>query len=243
MERRKLEHHTTRGIRPWVLQDDKFIEWEDNAGLLWIHGALIQKLSEDGNLFNDRNQAPPAIAFFYFDLTRQDTSSVATTLHTIVLQLSAQSPRPYKGLDDEYNLCNGQGLQYLQNILQQLLREIAGHTYIILDGLDECDDNDLDQLIDLVSSLRTWTETPLHLLITSRLLHIFKKRLEGVTYMFDQSFKRTSNHSLLLATSCRGCGYLAGERGDVGRGRRYSELEVGEIELTQYRSYDLHVIS
>lgn len=115
---------------------------------------------------------------------------MATTLRTIVLQLSAQSPRPYRALDDEYNLCNGQGLQYLQNILRELLRELAGHTYIILDGLDECDDNDLDQLVDLVSSLRTWTETPLHLLITSRLLYIFKKRLEGVTYIaleFDRA--------------------------------------------------------
>ncbi|KAJ7774145.1 hypothetical protein DFH07DRAFT_988126 [Mycena maculata] len=125
---------------------------------------------------------PPAVAFFYYDFRNKETQTVEIALRRIVLQLSAQSPHPYRVLDEHYNLSNGQTLpcfQDLQQILEQLLREI-GRTYIILDALDECDVGEFDQLVDLVSALRAWAETPLHLLFTSQPRPVFTEGFEGI---------------------------------------------------------------
>jgi hypothetical protein len=103
-------------------------------------------------------------------------------LRRILLQLSAQSPHPYTVLRNQYTASSGQKLptyQELVGILTQLLREL-GPTYIILDALDECDDEDFAKLFDLVSTLRAWKETPLHLMITSQPRDIFTENFEGV---------------------------------------------------------------
>ncbi|KAJ7760101.1 hypothetical protein DFH07DRAFT_771988 [Mycena maculata] len=104
-------------------------------------------------------------------------------LRRITLQLSAQSPFPYRALNKYYMLSSGQTLpsyEDLHCVLQQLLREL-GRTYIVLDALDECNDNDFEQLVRLGSTLRAWTETPLHLLFTSQPRRIFTEGFRGVT--------------------------------------------------------------
>ncbi|KAJ7759408.1 ankyrin repeat-containing domain protein [Mycena maculata] len=89
-----------------------------------------------------------------------------------------------KVLDECYILLNhGQTLpsyEDLHDILRQLLREL-GQTYIILDALDKCDDNEFVPLVDLVSALREWAETPLHILFTSQPHQIFTQGFEGIT--------------------------------------------------------------
>ncbi|KAJ7246198.1 ankyrin repeat-containing domain protein [Mycena rebaudengoi] len=160
---RQKQHETQKlrkeGTGRWFLEGNTFIEWQDNAGLLWIQGAsgtgksvlsssVIQKLIDDQQLFADF-QKSSAVAFFYFDFKAKDRNVVETALRRIILQLSAQSPHLYRVLDDHYNLSRGQALpsyQDLQRIVQLLLREL-GRTYIILDALDECPDTELGELI------------------------------------------------------------------------------------------------
>lgn len=145
---------------------------------------MIGKLFTDKELFKTMDVAlsPPAIAFFYYDFRNKETQSVEIALRRIILQLSAQSPYPYRALDKHYMLSKGQTLpsyKDLEKILQQLLREL-GRTYIVLDALDECDDDDFGQLIALVSTLRAWTDTPLHILITTQPREIFTHRFQDV---------------------------------------------------------------
>ncbi|KAJ7467223.1 hypothetical protein B0H11DRAFT_51465, partial [Mycena galericulata] len=126
-------------------------------------------------LFDDGEKSrPPAVTFFYFDFRDKERQSVESALRRIVLQLSAQSPHSYRALDEQYKLSNGQKLpsyEDLQKILQQLLSEL-GRTYVVLDALDECDE--LSQIADLISTLRHWTDSPLHLFITSQTRQILE---------------------------------------------------------------------
>ncbi|KAF8122515.1 ankyrin repeat-containing domain protein [Mycena galopus ATCC 62051] len=162
------------GTGQWLLENDKFVNWEKNGGVLWIEGNLIQQL------FAQEPQSTCAVGFFYFDFRQKETQSVEIALRQIVLQISAQAPHPYETLNKHYELSKGQKLpnsQDLHGILYRLLGEL-GCTYIVLDALDECDD--FKEIVTLVSVLRAWKETPLHLLITSQNRDVFTKGFNGV---------------------------------------------------------------
>ncbi|KAJ6527962.1 hypothetical protein DFH09DRAFT_1413883 [Mycena vulgaris] len=180
------------GTGQWLLNNDQFVKWQNYAGSLWIRGesgtgksvlssAVISTLTEDRRLLGTRGKSS-AVAFFYFDFNFKQGQPVETALRRLILQLSAQSPDPYTALDEWWNSSSGQtfpNYKALHEILEQLLRGL-GHTYIVLDALDECEQGQNKLLIDLISKLRQWTETPLHLLITSQPRASFTRAFEQV---------------------------------------------------------------
>ncbi|KAJ6527979.1 ankyrin repeat-containing domain protein [Mycena vulgaris] len=168
------------GTGQWLLNNDQFVKWQNYAGSLWIQGhsgtgksvlssAVISTLTEHRRLLGPRGKSC-AIAFFYFDINFKEGQPVEAAVRRLVLQLSDQAPDPYGALDKWFKSSGGQivpDYNALVEILEQLLRGL-GHTYIVLDALDECEEGQHKLLIDLISKLRQWTETPLHLLITSQ---------------------------------------------------------------------------
>ncbi|KAJ7770952.1 hypothetical protein DFH07DRAFT_914759 [Mycena maculata] len=193
-KQRDTEKLRKDGTGLWFLEGSTFIEWQDNAGSLWIEGpsgagksvlssTVIKELfSEEKLLEHGDKPSCPAVAFFYFDFRNKEAQSIEIALRRIVLQLSAHSPDPYRALHNHYELSNGQklpGYEDLCKVLQQLFREL-GRTYIVLDALDECDDGDFSQLVDLVSMLREWIETPLHLFFASQTRQIFTEGFRGI---------------------------------------------------------------
>ncbi|KAJ7114064.1 ankyrin repeat-containing domain protein [Mycena epipterygia] len=183
----------TKGTGDWLLHNDKFIQWQDNAGALWIRGpsgagksvlssAVISKLYEDRQLFKDVEKSPPAIAYFYFDFNDKKGQAVERALQRIVLQLSTHSPARCKALNELYMQSNGQTLPTcgdLQKVLRLLLLELD-RTYIVLDALDECNDTDHNELVEVILMLQSWTQIPLHLLITSQPRNIFTDSFKGI---------------------------------------------------------------
>ncbi|KAJ7898904.1 hypothetical protein B0H14DRAFT_3852971 [Mycena olivaceomarginata] len=123
------KQHDTEKLRKdgtghWFLEGDRFIEWQDHAGFLWIEGpsgagksvlssTVIKQLFADARLFDDGEKSrPPAVAFFYFDFRDKERQSVESALRRIVLQLSAQ----YRALDEQYKLSNGQKLPSYEDL-------------------------------------------------------------------------------------------------------------------------------
>ncbi|KAJ7618021.1 ankyrin repeat-containing domain protein [Roridomyces roridus] len=188
-ETQKLRH---AGTGRWFLEGERFLEWQDNAGSFWIQGAsgtgksvlsssIIQKLLNDRELFADLGK-PFGLGFFYFDFKCKDESAVEAALRRIVLQLSAQAPRPFRLLDKCYCVSRGQVLptrEDLQRMLTDLFKEI-GRVYIVVDALDECPDAELAQLLSFISLLREWKDTPLHLVFTSQPRSIFTESFMDV---------------------------------------------------------------
>ncbi|KAJ6548674.1 hypothetical protein B0H19DRAFT_1379043 [Mycena capillaripes] len=179
-EMAEKQHDTERlrkdGTGRWFLEGTQFIEWEDNGGSLWIEGpsgagksvlsaTVINQLFTHQPQFEDTDNPPPlnAVAFFHFDFREKERQSVE-----IVLRRITSSGQKLPSYED------------FVKILHQLLREL-GRTYIILDALDECGDSSIKQLLDLISTLRTWSPTSLHLLITNQPRQIFTKALDGVS--------------------------------------------------------------
>ncbi|KAJ6487630.1 hypothetical protein C8R45DRAFT_253502 [Mycena sanguinolenta] len=216
---RQKQHETQKlrqeGTGRWFLEGNAFVEWEDNPGLLWIQGAsgtgksvlsssVIHKLIGDQQLFEDFDKTS-AVAFFYFDFKAKDSNAVETALRRIVLQLSAQSPHPYTTLDKQYQLSRGQALpEYpeLLRLLKELLQEL-GRAYIILDALDECPETEFRRLMDLISALRGWTSSPLHLLITSQCRAGLTEELGEVPGVFLESKFTQPDIELFIASELR----------------------------------------
>ncbi|KAF7348832.1 HET-domain-containing protein [Mycena venus] len=198
------KQHDTQKLRKegtgsWFLEGRMFIEWQDSPGSLWIQGpsgsgktvlssAVIRKLFDDQQLSEDLGKSC-AVAFFYFDFKTKEGQTVETALRRIVLQLSAQSPYRYRALDKHYNLSKGQTLPSyhdLRSVLEELLGELQ-RTYILLDALDECQDSEIEQLMDLISMLRGWSWTPLPLLITSQHRKSFTEEFKDLPCVFLES--------------------------------------------------------
>ncbi|KAJ7286594.1 ankyrin repeat-containing domain protein [Mycena rebaudengoi] len=187
-ETQKLRHEGT-GI--WFLDGRQLTEWIEKPGSLWIEGnsgtgksvissTVIRKLLHDRP---PSDHGRTAVGYFYFDFRDDKKQLVDTMLRSVVFQLSGQSLDPYAALNSQYaRLSQGQTLpttQDLLGILNQLRSEFR-RTYIVLDALDEGRDTDLQDLVELLSKLRTRTERSLHLLFTSQPREIFTAGFKGV---------------------------------------------------------------
>ncbi|KAJ7779511.1 hypothetical protein DFH07DRAFT_1030384 [Mycena maculata] len=206
------------GTGRWLLDGDKFIEWQDNAGFLWIQGpgfqALIRRVAGAGKsvlsstaistlitekkLYKamENSPPPPAVAFFYFDFRIPEAQRVEAALCRIVLQLSAQSPHPYKVLDEHYDLSKGQTLptfQELHGILEKLLREI-GRTYIVLDALDECEVGEFDELVEFVLTLRACPVRSLPKVSEASLVSLLGLMEEDIRFFVADEIKTKSKY-------------------------------------------------
>ncbi|KAJ7112592.1 hypothetical protein C8R44DRAFT_985049 [Mycena epipterygia] len=172
----------------------KLREWLEFPPDMARKQHAMQKLHHEGTgnwflnviaqLFGDQATVrTSAVAYFYFDFRNEQTQLVEIMLRSIILQLSAQSPNKYAALDQQYKLSQGQTLPTYQNlldILDKLLLNL-GSIYIVLDALDECKEHNL--LVQLISRLRAWSKTPLHLLFTSQTREMFTASFEGLEHV------------------------------------------------------------
>jgi hypothetical protein len=126
-----------------------------------------------------------AVAYFYFDF-RNERQRMDIMLRSIIWQLSGQSPSPYSALHRLYAMLkNGTILPQhvdLLGVLKNLLSELD-QTYIVIDGLDECDKTHWEPLVQFLCILCHPNKNVLHLLFTSQPLEKFQKAFMGVTFI------------------------------------------------------------
>ncbi|KAJ7855163.1 ankyrin repeat-containing domain protein [Mycena olivaceomarginata] len=202
----ELQHE---GTGSWFLDSDQFKGWKEKPGSLWIRGdsgtgKSVLSSIVIRQLFSQR-QHGTAITYFYFDFRDEKSQRVKIMLQSIILQLSAQSPNSYSALEREFESSQGQTLptyNKLLGIFEELLSDF-GHTYFILDALDECNEHQV--LVQLIIRLRDWTTQSLHLLFTSQPREIFAEPFEGallvvltpdITHNDIQRFINSELHSL-----------------------------------------------
>jgi hypothetical protein len=129
--------------------------------------------------------ARSAVAFFYFDF-RNERQRMDIMLRSIIWQLSGQSPSPYSALHQLYEtLKYGTILPQrvdLLGVLKDLLSELE-QTYIVIDGLDECNKTDWKHLIKFIHSLCHPAKNAPHLLFTSQPLEEFKNTFKDLIFI------------------------------------------------------------
>ncbi|KAF7344901.1 HET-domain-containing protein [Mycena venus] len=208
-------HHKATGR--WLLHEDRFIKWKATPGSLWIKGISgTGKSVLSSTVIEEITVACPersAVAYFYFDFSNE-RKHMAIMLRSIIWQLSRRSPLPYSALHRLYKTLGNGTIQpqhiYLQGVLEDLLSELD-QTYIIIDGLDECDKTDWKLLIQFICSLRHPTKNPPHLLFTSQPLEEFQKAFKDVTFIELGSVVSTSDIRSFVSSEVPGIGNWASD--------------------------------
>ncbi|KAJ7259052.1 hypothetical protein C8J57DRAFT_1185306, partial [Mycena rebaudengoi] len=180
-------HHEATGR--WLLRDGRFIRWKDMPGSLWIKGISgTGKSVLSSTVIVEIVKACPArsaVAFFYFDF-RNERQHMDLMLRSIVWQLSGRSPYPYRSLCQLHKtLENGTILPQhvdLLGVLTDLLSELD-QTYIVVDGLDECNRTDWKHLIKFIHSLYNPAKNAPHLLFTSQPVQEFQTAFKDVAFI------------------------------------------------------------
>ncbi|KAJ7240942.1 hypothetical protein C8J57DRAFT_1726923 [Mycena rebaudengoi] len=149
-----------------------------------------------------------AFGYFYFDF-RNERQRVDIMLQSIIWQLSGRSPSLYSTLHRLYkSLGNGtihpQPVE-LQGVLEDLLSEFD-RTYIIIDGLDECNKTDWNALVQFLCSLYHPTKDSLHLLFTSQPLKEFRKTFKSVAFIELDFTATTGNIRSFVGSEVCGLG-------------------------------------
>ena len=205
------------GTGQWLLDLEAYTNWRDSSpGLLWLYGAagcgktiLCSTVIED--LQNDRRKRS---AYWYFQFSDDATQRICNMMRSFIRQLST-SPLPAainQLWQDHKTPGSDPGIEELAKALDEVINNLGGEVFIIMDALDECpqtpDQPARKELLARIRNLLTKHSENLHILVTSRPEHDLypelkshpainvEKFVEGDVRQFLKSALRTGDLKL-----------------------------------------------
>ncbi|KAI1348196.1 hypothetical protein F5Y01DRAFT_307013 [Xylaria sp. FL0043] len=180
---KRVEEARTSGTCEWLLQHDKFREWDeaDSSVILWLQGSpgagktfLTSKVitHTQARLKTERNQE--GFAFFYCDRNDEERRNPLSVLKSYVRQLSTtiESPKCVRpqllGLYEK--LRQDASELGFDDCTDQLLESVNLYrkTTLVLDALDECEPDSRKKIIKTIEVLLSKSQRPLKIFISSR---------------------------------------------------------------------------
>lgn len=151
----------------WVLSHTVFSRWlnEDTNSVLWLHGdpgkgktmmsiSLIQELASIVHLAGHTGVGQ---AYFFCDNKDSRRNTATSILRGLVYQLICQFPKVCVFLREQWEKQKDQLFASSNSVhsLWRILRMIAGHealekVYIVIDALDECDIESMEEFLSLL---------------------------------------------------------------------------------------------
>lgn len=178
------------GSGEWFTKSSTFTIWlESDNSFLWLYGfagcgksVLCSTAIQHAFRYQHREHGY-ALGFFFFtfnDSSKQDASGL---LRALLLQLSGQ----ISGVDEDlarlketYN-CGIPPVQTLMAYLRGAISRIS-QVFIFLDALDECPiDSTRSEVLSVIRTIRNWSLSGLHLLVTSRAVPEIRHELSDVS--------------------------------------------------------------
>ncbi|KAB2573050.1 Vegetative incompatibility protein HET-E-1 [Lasiodiplodia theobromae] len=176
----------------WILEDETFRSWRngDTNHLLWIKGGpgkgktmimagLVDILSEEAR----NSEGAVALSYFFCQNSESELRNVTSIVKGLIYMLAFQETSLVDHLKKKYEaggeevFTGPKALFTLWNVLEDMLRDLHGATvYLLVDGLDECDDPEFDNFLRLLSQCNVTTPGKVKWLVTSRPL----QRIEDV---------------------------------------------------------------
>lgn len=159
----------------WFLKSQIFLTWKmAPCSFLWLHdkagsGKTILSSTVIHTLLVEE-ELKKVVVYFYFDFQTREKQLLQSFLSSVILQLVSSNNETLRTLEDFPNArsCGAArpAIKYLKATLR-LISEKLPTTYLIIDALDECEDR--DELLESLEDLRSWNQSNLHVLATSRL--------------------------------------------------------------------------
>lgn len=166
------QHHPETG--QWFLRSPMFADWMmGKTSFLWLHGipgcgktilssTIIKELK-------DRKKSDQTVLYYFFTFSDKSMQEYEGMIRSLIAQMVAASIEgSQKYVDQLYAACakgtQQPSVQKLLDTLRDMLRG-AGHIYIIVDALDECE-NRGKGLFHVIRELQLIPE--IRLLVTGR---------------------------------------------------------------------------
>ncbi|KAI1742078.1 hypothetical protein F4680DRAFT_412804 [Xylaria scruposa] len=179
----RVKEARTKDTCQWLLQHDKFREWEDTSSstILWLQGSpgagktfLVSKVVDHQRDMLEISPKQEGFAFFYCDRNEEQRRQPLSVLQSYVRQLSTTVKNPNcirKQLQDccRKARANGSDLGF-EACREQLLESIHlySQTTLVLDALDECEPQSRGRIVEVVEYLISRSKNDLKVFISSR---------------------------------------------------------------------------
>jgi hypothetical protein len=169
------------GTGEWLIDHPAFEQWKVTpASVLWLYGkpgcgktvlssSIIEHLEHEYDA-----QAEVVLSYFYFDFGTPAKQSVTSCLRYVLSRLTSRIPKIPDLLKDLYvKKCNygneSPGLSDLIAVFK-LFAEYDGFqdVFVAIDALDECPTSNRSELLDFMETISSWTDSKLHIFLTSR---------------------------------------------------------------------------
>lgn len=157
----RTKHQPTTGN--WLIQSQKFKSWWNKPSqTLWLYGipgcGKTVLLSTALNHVTDLCSSVSDVGYAYFYFTYRDEFKQTTEgfLRSIIVQLSSQRPSLPEEVRNMYNVYEKQQQEPpLPNLIRVFLclLQSFGKTYLMIDALDECSEQ--DAMFDLIRQIST----------------------------------------------------------------------------------------
>ncbi|KAH8823000.1 hypothetical protein DL96DRAFT_328876 [Flagelloscypha sp. PMI_526] len=177
------------GTCNWFLKCSTFVSWKEaQNSLFWFYGHMGAGKTYVTSVAIDHvtNLTPsPYVAYYYFDFSHPITLSFTMLLRTLVRQLMKLDPLHLQGLyAASENGLKKLRIEELKTALQHLLSSSSSSppVYIVVDGIDECPENERKHVISFLASLAVHAKV----MLTSRDQQDVRDALEGyVQFSYD----------------------------------------------------------
>ncbi|KAH0533900.1 hypothetical protein FGG08_007482, partial [Glutinoglossum americanum] len=183
----------------WLIKRADFEEWKRTQNsLLWLHGIrlspsllflLVYQKSGCGKTILSSiiiehmkaycgSKPRLAVAYFYFDFNDTEKQNAANCVSSLIAQLCSQVVDLPEKLKELYKRCNDGKQEAAIHDLKSALALFAetkelDDIFIVTDALDECPKNKekefREELLELITEVKDWSTSNIHLLVTSRL--------------------------------------------------------------------------
>lgn len=140
-----------QGNVSWIMNNDSYITWKNRGGVLWCSGILGSgKTILLANIVDDIRSSieNSVVAIFLCRHDEVESLRYSTIIRSIARQILETAPVSFEdwlghSLDDDQIIDRLKGLP----------RSFTKKTYIILDGLDECEKEDREALLGFLRDL------------------------------------------------------------------------------------------
>ncbi|KAI4682910.1 hypothetical protein J4E81_009534 [Alternaria sp. BMP 2799] len=179
------QRHAGTGV--WLLQNEKFKEWKENAASrLWLYGipgcgkTILSSTVVESLQHHCGDDQRKVTVYYYFDFNDAQKQVPELMLRSLLHQLLQRSVTIPQGVDALFSSCKDgkeqPSLPVLLIMIPEVMRQFS-HVYVVLDALDESAKR--VELMELLETVAGWQLDLLHLLMTSRKEHDIEMYLEN----------------------------------------------------------------
>ncbi|KAK7976663.1 Short chain dehydrogenase sol3 [Apiospora arundinis] len=147
----RLLHATYGGTGEWLMADTKFSSWlersDDAFKLLWIQGIPGSGKTFLSSLAVAEAQRRGRTAFVFLSFRDSRGTSALHIIQSLMFQLASWDDDLQSLVIREVHGNYGRDVRSAASILRKIV-EAAGHSYLVVDGLDEIGENDRRRLLE-----------------------------------------------------------------------------------------------